>query len=181
MIFQQDKEQTLQQARAVKMLLLDVDGVLTDGKLYIGESGEQFKAFNTLDGHGIKLLQQSGIPVGIISGRDSPALLRRAADLGIELLYRGREDKAAVLQEITAIQAIRNDEIAYAGDDLPDLAVIKAVGLGISVPNAHPEVRNIASLITECCGGEGAAREICDFLLQAKGLYDEIITDSLGQ
>jgi len=181
MIFQQDKEQILKQARAVKLLLLDVDGVLTDGKLYVGESGEQLKVFNTLDGHGIKLLQKAGIPVGIISGRDSAALLRRASDLGIEILYRGREDKGTVLQEITANQSIQNNEIAYAGDDLPDLAVIKAVGLGISVPNAHPEIRNSAEIVTEHQGGEGAVREICDFLLQANGLYDKIIADSLGQ
>ena len=181
MIFQRDKALILNQAKAVTLLLLDVDGVLTDGRLYIGESGEQLKVFNTLDGHGIKLLQKAGIPVGIISGRDSAALLRRASDLGIELLYRGREDKAAVLQEITANSALRNEQVAYAGDDLPDLAVLKAVGLGISVPNAHPEVRNAAGLLTERPGGEGAVREICDFLLQAKGLYDQVIADSLGQ
>lgn len=181
MIFQQEKAQLLRRAQAIKLLLLDVDGVLTDGKLYISESGEQLKVFNTLDGHGIKLLQKAGIAVGIISGRDSAALLRRASDLGIELLYRGREDKAAVLREITADRSMRNDEIAYAGDDLPDLAVIRSVGLGISVPNAHPDVLNNASLVTERRGGEGAVREICDFLLQANGLYEQIIADSLEQ
>lgn len=180
MLFQRDKEEILIKAGAVRMLLLDVDGVLTDGKLYIGESGEQLKVFNTLDGHGIKLLQNAGIPVGIISGRNSPALKKRASDLGIDLLYRGREDKAAVLLEITENQSISNDEIAYAGDDLPDLAVIRAVGLGIAVPNAHAEIRKAASLITESHGGEGAVREICDFLLRAQGLYDQIVADSIG-
>ena len=178
MIFQQDKKQILIKAQAIKLLLLDVDGVLTDGKLYVGESGEQLKVFNTLDGHGIKLLQQAGIPVGIISGRDSAALLRRASELSIELLYRGREDKAAVLQEITTDRELGNDEIAYVGDDLPDLAVMKAVGLGFSVPNAHSEIRNAANLLTKSRGGEGAVREICDFLLQANGLYEQIIADS---
>lgn len=181
MIFQQDKAQILGQAQSVKLLLLDVDGILTDGKLYVGETGEQFKAFNTLDGHGIKLLQKAGIQVGIISGRDSAALLQRASELGIKLLYRGREDKSAVLREITANLELEENEIAYAGDDLPDLAVIDRVGLGISVPNAHPEVRNAADMLTENPGGEGAVREICDFLLQANGLYDQIIIDSLGQ
>ncbi len=181
MIFQQDKAQILGQAQSVKLLLLDVDGILTDGKLYVGETGEQFKAFNTLDGHGIKLLQKAGIQVGIISGRDSAALLHRASELGINLLYRGREDKSAVLREITANLELEENEIAYAGDDLPDLAVIDRVGLGISVPNAHPEVRNAADMLTENPGGEGAVREICDFLLQANGLYDQIIIDSLGQ
>jgi 3-deoxy-D-manno-octulosonate 8-phosphate phosphatase (KDO 8-P phosphatase) len=181
MIFQQDKEQILSLAQAIKLLLLDVDGVLTDGKLYVGESGEQLKVFNTLDGHGIKLLQKAGIQVGIISGRDSAALLRRASELGIGLLYRGREDKAAVLQEIISNLELGEDEVAYAGDDLPDLAVIDRVGLGISVPNAHPEVRNAADMLTESRGGEGAVREICDFLLQANGLYEQIVIESLGQ
>ena len=180
MIFQQNEEQLLQQAQNIKLLLLDVDGVLTDGKLYVGESGEQLKVFNTLDGHGIKLLQRSGIQVGIISGRDSAALLRRASELGIELLYRGREDKAAVLSEILKNHSIRAEEMTYAGEYLPDLAVIRTVALGISVPNGHPEVRSNAKLLTERRGGEGAVREICDFLLQANGLYDQIIADSLG-
>ena len=180
MIFQHDENKVQQQARSIKLLLLDVDGVLTDGKLYVSESGEQIKVFNTLDGHGIKMLKNAGIEVGIISGRDSPALLRRASELGITLLYTGREDKAVALKEITAAGGLQNENIAYVGDDLPDLAVISNAGLGISVPNAHPEVRSVADLITERQGGEGAVREVCDFLLKAIGVYDQIIADSLG-
>lgn len=181
MIFQQDKARILQRAQSIKLLLLDVDGVLTDGRLYISDSGEQLKVFNTLDGHGIKLLQRSGVEVGIISGRDSQALCRRATDLGISLLYRGREDKTEVLREITAERGLDDDEIAFVGDDLPDLGVIDRVGLGISVPNAHPEVLRIADILTERRGGEGAVREVCDFLLQVSGAYQRIIAHSLAK
>ena len=180
MIFQRNKELLLRKAKAIRVLLLDVDGVFTDGKLYIGEAGEQLKAFNTLDGHGVKLVQRAGIAVGIISGRDSAPLVRRATELGIELLFRGREDKSSVLREIVDGQQLELGEIAYAGDDLPDLAVLDQVGLSFSVPNAHPEVKTAVDLLTERHGGEGAVREICDFLLQAKGLYDQIVAQSRG-
>ncbi|MCB1670126.1 MAG: HAD-IIIA family hydrolase [Gammaproteobacteria bacterium] len=179
MIFQIDEQTAKQKARNVRMLLLDVDGVLTDGKLYVGSSGEVLKVFNSLDGHGIKMLKRTGIEVGIISGRDSPALSWRAAELGIQLLYKGREDKLAVLEEITSNGTCSNDQIAYAGDDLPDLAVMTRVGLAISVPNGHQEARQRADLLTETVGGNGAVREICDFLLQAQGNYQQSIEQAV--
>jgi len=179
MIFQGDRKQIMRLAKNVSLLLLDVDGVMTDGRLYVGANGEELKVFNSLDGHGIKLLQRSGVTVGIVSGRHSPSLLHRARELDIELLYTGREDKMAVLEEIIATRQIDSDQIAYAGDDLPDLSLVRRVGLGISVPGGHPEVRNIAELVTERGGGDGAVREICDLLLQARDSYRQVVADSL--
>ena len=163
-------EQDIRQAAAqIRMLLLDVDGVMTDGRLYVTSSGEEMKVFHTLDGHGIKMLQAAGLIVGIISGRDSAALSRRAGELGITLLYRGREDKLAVVHEILANHpGLQLHELAYAGDDLPDLPVIRAVGLGFTVPGAHDAVKAVARLQTARQGGNGAVREICDFLLAAR-------------
>ncbi|MEZ5491353.1 MAG: HAD hydrolase family protein [Gammaproteobacteria bacterium] len=181
MIYQSEQQQLDSRAREIRLLLLDVDGVMTDGSLYVGDSGEELKVFNSLDGHGIKLLQRAGVNVGIISGRNSLPLSWRANELGIHLLFKGREDKLCVLEQIAEEQCLPYEEIAYAGDDLPDLAVIDRVGLGISVPNGHAEVKKRADLLTEKEGGRGAVREICDFLLQARGAYDRLIKDSLGR
>ena len=178
MKFNGDKQQITELAKNVRLLLLDVDGILTDGKLYYSAQGEELKAFNTLDGHGIKLLRQSGIEVGIVSGRDSKALQRRVDDLGIALVYKGREDKHTVVEEIMRNQGLMASDIAYAGDDLPDLAAIELSGLGITVPNAHSEVKLVAQLETDTVGGSGAVREICDFLLKAQNLYGKVIEQS---
>ena len=162
-------------AKAIKLLLLDVDGILTSGQLYYSANGEELKVFNSLDGHGIKLLQQSGIEVGIVSGRKSAALIERAENLKINILYLGREDKVTVVKEILKNHDLSSSEIAFAGDDLPDLPVVLLAGLGITVPNAHAELRKAAQIETEALGGAGAVREICDFLLLAQGHYENII------
>lgn len=175
MKFNQDQSKVTEIAKAIRLLLLDVDGVLTDGTLIYSEQGELLKVFNTLDGHGLKMLQSAGVDVGIVSGRDSEALQRRVTDLGIELVYKGREDKLTVVKEIAEKHEIPATEIAYAGDDLPDLAAIEFAGLGIAVPNAHDEVRKIAQIETNSTGGSGAVREVCDFILEAKGLYANLI------
>jgi len=165
-------ESTLvEMASRVELLLLDVDGVLTDGRLYFTNSGDEIKSFSTLDGHGIKMLRQGGVETGIITGRTSTLLERRARDLGIELLYQGREDKLAVLDEILAGRAIDRTRVAYAGDDFPDLPVLRAVGLSFSVPAGHPDVRARVHAVTGFAGGAGAVREICDFILKARGDY----------
>ncbi|MBL4820654.1 MAG: HAD hydrolase family protein [Gammaproteobacteria bacterium] len=178
MKFNGDKQEITRRAKAIRILLLDVDGILTDGNLYYSAQGEEIKVFNTLDGHGIKLLGRVGIKVGIVSGRDSAALARRADELGLDLIYKGREDKLTVVEEIMRNLDLDISAIAFAGDDLPDLAVISRAGLGITVPNAHREVKNAALLETEATGGAGAVREICDYLLQAQGHYAEIIEAS---
>ncbi len=181
MIFQTDEQKVLRKAHNVKLLLLDVDGVLTDGKLYIGSSGEELKVFNTLDGHGIKLLQGTGVAVGIISGRNSLPLSWRARELGIQFLFAGREDKQTVLSEFTGDGAYSEAQIAFAGDDLPDIAIMSRVALGISVPNGHAEAKRHADLLTETEGGKGAVREICDFLMQAQGNYSQVLDKHLGR
>ena len=171
MIFSNSEEKAIESASKVKLLLLDVDGVLTDGRLYFSNSGEESKAFHSLDGHGIKMLLLAGIPVGIITGRKSNIVTKRAADLGIDILYQGREDKIDVLKEIITNKGIEAQAIAYAGDDLPDLPALQAVGLSFSVPGAHPDVKGAVNAITTRCGGEGAVREITDFILNAQASH----------
>jgi len=171
MIFSNSKEQAIESANKVRLLLLDVDGILTDGRLYFSNSGEESKAFHSLDGHGIKMLMLAGIPVGIITGRESNIVTKRAADLGIDILYQGREDKIDVLKEIITNKGIEAHAIAYAGDDMPDLPVLQAVGLSFSVPDAHPIVKRAVNAITTHRGGEGAVREITDFILNAQASH----------
>ena len=170
-----DSEQAINAAKQIKLLLLDVDGILTDGRLYFSNSGEESKAFHSLDGHGIKMLASTGIAVGIITGRTSRLLEKRAADLGIELLYQGREDKLNALNEIIELTQLKASQICYAGDDLPDLPVLRAVGLSFSVAQAHADVRSEVHAVTESEGGLGAVREITDFLLKSQAKYDAFL------
>ena len=158
-----------EKAKSIKLLLLDVDGVMTDGRLYFSENGIESKAFNVLDGHGIKMLQATGVEVGIITGRQSEMVKRRAGNLGIAILLQGREDKLTAVNEIISAKGLSLKEVAYIGDDLPDLSAIRQVGLGISVPNGYKLVQEQAQLITEARGGEGAVREICDMIMEAQG------------
>ncbi len=168
MHFIDNEEQSIESASKTRLLLLDVDGILTDGKLYFSNSGEESKAFHSLDGHGIKMLMRAGVAVGIITGRKSTIVTNRASDLGIDILYQGREDKIDVLREIIATTGITADAIAYAGDDLPDLPVLQAVGLSFSVPGAHRDLKGAVNVITTRSGGEGAVREITDFILSSQ-------------
>lgn len=169
-----------ERAARIKLLLLDVDGVLTDGRLYFGNSGEEFKAFSTLDGHGIKLLQKSGVKVGIITGRTSDLVARRARDLGINILVQGREDKWDALQEILTQFPLHLNEIAFMGDDWPDLTVMTRVGLALTVANAHFSVVNIANWQSKERGGEGAVRAACDLIMQAQGTFDAALEKYLA-
>lgn len=159
----------LQRARGIRLAIFDVDGVLTDGRLYFLADGSEFKTFNTLDGHGIKMLINSGVHTAIISGRTTPVVERRARNLGIQHLYQGREDKLAVLDELLAELGLDYEQVAYLGDDLPDLPVIRRVGLGMAVASADSFVRRHAHGVTLARGGEGAAREFCELILQAQG------------
>jgi len=174
--FNSSQDLVTRAAENISMLLLDVDGVLTDGRLYYSESGEELKVFHTLDGHGLKLLRATGIKTGVISGRNSAALQHRARELGMDIVVLGREDKLNALNEILASEGCAASQLAYAGDDLPDLPVIRRVGLGIAVANAHHEIRRQAMIVTDAKGGQGAVREICDFLLQARGAYEEALS-----
>ncbi|TFH71596.1 HAD-IIIA family hydrolase [Gammaproteobacteria bacterium LSUCC0112] len=174
--FYQDAESVRQSAANVRLLVLDVDGVLTDGQLYFSDQGEFLKAFNTLDGQGIKSLQKQGIQVAIISGRQSGALTNRARALGITLMAQGREDKMAALNELLAAQSVQLNEIAYMGDDLPDLLVMRHIGLPVAVPDAHYEVHRVAHACTTRRGGHGAVRDVCDFLLLSQQRYQAAIS-----
>ncbi|NLJ13185.1 KdsC family phosphatase [Denitrificimonas caeni] len=159
----------VQRARGVRLLVLDVDGVLTDGKLYFLADGSEAKAFSTLDGQGIKMLMHSGIQVAIITGRTSTIVERRAANLGIEHVVQGREDKRVALDELLSTLQLSYQQVAYLGDDLPDLAPIRCVALGVAVANANSFVRQHAQAVTSLRGGEGAAREFCEFIMAAQG------------
>lgn len=161
----------MQKAAKTRLLALDVDGVLTDGRLYFAEDGQELKTFDTQDGHGIKMLQQSGIICAIITGRNTKLVERRANNLGITHLLQGREDKLVALRELSAELGIAVENMAYVGDDWPDLPAIRAAGLGIAVANAHSELHTHADYVTRLEGGRGAVREVCDLLLKAKGTY----------
>lgn len=164
-----------QRALSIKWLLLDVDGVLTDGKLYFGNQGEELKAFNIQDGLGIKLLQRNGIAVGIVTGRTSQLVANRARDLGIQIVVQGREDKLAAIQELISESGLRLSEVAYMGDDLPDLSAIRAVGLSLTVANAVVAVKKEVHWISQHRGGEGAVREACEWILEAQGKWQNVL------
>jgi len=163
-----------EKAKNIQLLALDVDGVMTDGKIYFSAQGDELKAFSILDGQGIKTLINNNIQVAIITGRTSPLTARRARDLGIEHILQGREDKKVALQELSNELEISFDNIAYVGDDLPDLSAIIHSGLGITVPNAHYFVKENADYCTSVTGGLGAVREVCDLILSAKGLLENV-------
>lgn len=165
-----------ERAAKVKLLVLDVDGVLTDGKLYFSDQGDAMKAFSTLDGHGIKLVQEFGIKVVIITGRQSDIVLKRAANLGIDKVVQGREDKLPALDALLKEYQLSHEECAYVGDDWPDLPCICRAGLGVTVPDAHPELKERAFCVTSYPGGKGAVRQVCDWLLQAQGHYDRALS-----
>ena len=165
----------LLKAQGVRWAIFDVDGVLTDGRIYIGEEGEQFKAFSTLDGHGLKLLAQFGIVPAVITGRDSPAVRRRVADLGIAHAVYGAADKLAAAAELMRTLALGWDTLAAMGDDWPDIPLLQRAAFACAPANAHVEVRALAHHVTEARGGHGAARECCDLLLMAAGRYADAL------
>jgi len=162
-------------AQGVRVAIFDVDGVLTDGRIYIGEQGEAFKAFSTLDGHGLKLLAQGGIVPVVITGRDSPAVRRRVADLGIEHAVYGAADKLAAATPLLQTLGVDWGAVAAMGDDWPDLPLMTRAAFACAPAGAHAEVRAIAHHVTCAEGGHGAARECCDLLLTAAGRYAELL------
>ncbi|RQO60559.1 3-deoxy-D-manno-octulosonate 8-phosphate phosphatase [Paucibacter sp. KBW04] len=163
----------------LKAAIFDVDGVLTDGRIYISEAGESFKAFSTLDGHGLKLLDQAGITPIIITGRDSPAVRRRVADLGLRHAVYGAKDKLAVATPLLASLGLAWAEVAAMGDDWPDLPLMTRAGFACAPAQAHAEVKAVAHHITQAAGGHGAARECCDLILQASGRYQSLLNSHL--
>lgn len=159
----------------IKLLLLDVDGVLTDGRITYTDSGDQVKQFNVKDGLGLRLLMDAGVDVGVITARTSNALRYRCSNLGISLIFDGTTDKVKALETISKDTGIEFSHMAYAGDDLIDLPVMTRVGVSFSVADAVPEVKSHADIVTEKNGGEGAVREICERILKAKQLWHRML------
>lgn len=162
-------DELTRRARAVRLAIFDVDGVMTDGTLFIGAEGELFKAFNILDGHGVKMLQQAGVAAAIISGRSSAAVARRAAELAIAHVVQGSSDKVDAFDVLIASLALEPEQCAFVGDDLPDLPVMRRCGLAVAVANAADAVKSAAHYVTRASGGKGAVREFCELVLRAQG------------
>lgn len=162
-------QKILEKAAQIQLLLLDVDGVLTDRKIYYTDNGHECKAFNLHDGLGIKLLIQTGVEVGIITTRESSIVQKRMQELGVKHVYQGYSDKNIALEHITQSLKFNTQHIAYVGDDLPDLAIIRKVGLGIAVLDAIEYVRTHADWVTQAAGGQGAVREVCELIMRAQG------------
>lgn len=159
------------QARAarIKLLILDVDGVLTDGRIFIRDNGEEIKSFHTLDGHGIKMLAAAGVQTAIITGRDAPSVGVRVQQLGIAYYFKGIHDKRAAYAELRAQAGVAEHECAFVGDDVVDLPVMVRCGLPVAVPEAHWFTLQHAAYVTQKSGGAGAVREVCDIILEAQG------------
>jgi 3-deoxy-D-manno-octulosonate 8-phosphate phosphatase (KDO 8-P phosphatase) len=162
----------VRRAAVIKVLILDVDGVLTDGSLTYGADGEVTKTFNVLDGLGIELLQKTGVAVAIISARKSPVVVRRAADLKIMHVYQGTHDKRIAFADLLTVTGASAEECGYIGDDVIDLPLLRQVGFAVTVPTGHPEVQHRAHYVTRAGGGRGAVREVCDMVMRAQGSYD---------
>lgn len=169
------KKQLEKLAKKIKLLILDVDGVLTDGSIILDNEGNEFKSFHVRDGHGIKMLVRAGITVAIITGRQSKVVERRAQELGIAEVFQRCHDKRVAYNQLIEKYSVKNDEIAYIGDDIVDISLLKKAGLSVAVAEAENEVKGAAMMITKNRGGRGAVREVCDFLLKAKGLWKDII------
>ena len=172
-------DDTIEIARQVKLLVLDVDGVLTDGGIYFDDSGKELKKFNSLDGYGIKMLLSSGIEVAVISSRSTSSVAYRMEGLGVKHCYQNQSDKNIKMQQILETLSLNVDQVAFVGDDVMDLTVMKKIALPIAVANAHPFVKEHALLITESGGGHGAVREVCDCLLKAHSKYDDLMKSHL--
>jgi 3-deoxy-D-manno-octulosonate 8-phosphate phosphatase (KDO 8-P phosphatase) len=172
-------QQPNDKARSIRLLIVDVDGVLTRGNLVYTKDGIAYKTFNVHDGLGLKLLQQSGVQVGIITTCKSDIIKKRAQDLGVQHLYQGYDDKLIPYQELKEKVGLSDAQIAYVGDDLPDLPIIRRVGLGMTVANAPLIMQQHAAYVSKVSGGRGAVREICELIMKAQGTYSGIIESYL--
>lgn len=157
-------------AQTIRLMGFDVDGIFTDGTLYYGPDGDQLKVFNILDGLGLKLLQKAGIRTAIITGRRSPMVELRFNELGVDFIIQGREDKGVALTELATELSLEKRDLGYMGDDFPDLSAARASSFFASVPNAPETVQDQAAYVTQAIGGQGAVREVCEFILRAQGL-----------
>lgn len=160
--------------KRIKLLLLDVDGVLTDGKIVYDGNGNEIKAFDVKDGHGIKLLLRSGVKVGIITSRESAVVAKRAEELGIAIVYQGAREKLFAFKEILSKVGLKEDDTAFIGDDLIDIPILRKVGFSAAVSDAVDEVKEVVDYVTTKRGGRGAVREVCELLLKVKGDWDKV-------
>jgi len=167
----------LEKAKQIELVILDVDGVLTDGGLFLGDDGQQYKCFNSKDGHGMRMLQDSGVRIAILTGRVSNVVRLRMEELGIDLVMQGHRAKLPAYEELLQQTGYLPEQIAYVGDDVVDLPVMTRVGLAVAVADAHELVRRHAHWTTSLGGGRGAVREVCELLMEAHGSLD----DQLGQ
>ena len=164
-----------ERAAKVKLLVLDVDGVLTDGRIIMDHKGREIKAFNVRDGHGLRLLREAGIEVAILTGRSSPVVQKRADDLGILWVRQGVNDKVGAYEKIVRKMGITDNEACFVGDDLVDIPLLKRVGIPIVVADGAPEAKRFARYVTQSSGGKGAVREVCDLLLQTQGKWEAVL------
>jgi len=171
----------LEKATKIKLLIFDVDGVLTDGSLFIGDDGQEYKAFNSKDGLGMKMLQQTGVKIAIITARSSNVVTQRMQNLGIKHVYQGQSEKLPAFEKILTELDLSNEQVAYIGDDVVDLPVMLKVGLSITVADAHHLVKDHAHWQTSNTGGRGAAREVCELIMQAQGSLDAQFNQYLGE
>jgi 3-deoxy-D-manno-octulosonate 8-phosphate phosphatase (KDO 8-P phosphatase) len=156
-------------AQGVRLVIFDVDGVLTDGSLYLGDDGQEYKAFNSRDGHGMKMLQYSGVEIGIITGRTSDVVRIRMESLGVEHVYQGKQEKLPAYRQLRDKLGLQDAQVAYVGDDVVDLPIMRQVGLAIAVNDAHPLVLQHAHWQTPHAGGRGAGRDVCEMIMEAQG------------
>ncbi len=170
----------LEKAKQIRLVVFDVDGVLTDGSLYVGDDGEEYKAFNSKDGHGMVMLQHHGVKIAIITGRVSKVVEHRMSELGIQHVFQGRKEKLPAFRELLDLLEISAHNTAYVGDDVVDLPVMTQVGLAIGVQDAHPLVKRHAHWLTASPGGKGAAREVCEMIMDAQGVLDETLNQYLS-
>jgi 3-deoxy-D-manno-octulosonate 8-phosphate phosphatase (KDO 8-P phosphatase) len=162
-------QEVLARAAAIKLVIFDVDGVLTDGGLYFSDDGQEYKVFHSRDGHGMKMLKYTGIEIGIITGRTSQVVNHRMQNLGITHVYQGQQIKLPAYEQLREKLGLHAHESAYVGDDVVDLAIMRRVGLAIAVQDAHPLVKQHAHWITPHPGGRGAARDVCELIMEAQG------------
>ncbi len=170
----------LEKAATIKLVVFDVDGVLTDGSLFLGDDGQEYKAFHSRDGHGMKMLQASGVDIAIITGRTSRVVQHRMDNLGIRHIYQGQLDKLPAFEELLQKLDITPDHAAYVGDDVVDLPVMRRAGLAVAVQDAHPLVKEHAHWCTPTGGGRGAARDLCELVMRTQGTLDNQLARYLG-
>ena len=165
----------IEKIKQLKLLILDVDGVLTDGRLFFDQQGNEYKCFHARDGHGLKLLKQTGVEIAVISGRSSASVALRMKNLGIEHVYQGHENKRMAFQEILQNLQLSPNQVAHVGDDLLDLPIMTQVGFAIAVQDANFAVKQYADWCTQTLGGQGAVREVCDLIMQVQGSFDKVL------